>query len=942
MTDFLADLLPIRRILVDGEKQATARDLNFIGVPADIVDGQVNLTFGSVPIGAAQSLPATPTTMTAARGVASATPAINPSTYLQTVTHTVPNGTTIGETKSLDRSATDRGRVRFVDASGRTILWTNRPGATLAQWDGTTWRPMGAQRIHKVFRPEEFADPAYPNVGTGTDAEADTRAIERMRNAVHDGNVDYEVTTQPSFEFTCECLFEAPIYLLNRRIDWYGTDYSAVRVRGALGGWTPGGTGTRIKWAGTTPAVMTTATLTFNRVARTIVRATGSFIADGFSAALTAATAAGQDLLIYCDRTTGSNRRLFRVESVTASTITVAAPRANPVVGFDTSAMLPADEVAQTGYSIVEATSMFRTAGVSGYEFTELTFNARNTGSGLGEVWAFLHFDIEPDYEERTNGSNSRVSRISGLGLIDNASAQAIMVGRPGSSPPIGSQCDTVYFDDLFLSGNAGTVGHKAAGIRFADGNNTKSFWIRNSSFSYFEYGIDHRYASEVLNVENCRFESCWGANVYNAGVLNITSCQAERSGAAVRGSTGTTNMQGCSWNFKTSDNVVVQQRVLVANASQFINYSTYLEVQSVNAATETFTVTHLGENTPANGQPVVIRQMSLGEDGLPGNTSSEEIYFLDSVTPIGGASYTCRLYREAPAPGGSLVGLATVGVAGIWLLSPCVFQTTAHDRAAAEGAAVSLTGCNIWAAEKRPFIATASTTVNGLRPTNILFYNAFVRASWVGCSGVSHTRRTILSDATTVPGGDASLAIEAAYPSFGTDSEILYTGIDGWTCIQFDFSRLKINAVTNPRFYLPYRSGIVRVATEVVPDSNAAIGFAGTGLTALTVQVGIHDMASGSTPDPDNLLTAHSIHTAALVNTRDRRWGFTNTQRGVDLQLGNEWWQYNTGTDRGWEAAYTAFDVTFTPTGGALANLTAGRLRLYVKLERIPKWERS
>lgn len=938
MTDFLADLLPIRRILVDGEIKPV-RDIQFAGV-LDPVDGVLDIA--TLPNGSAQSLPSTATTITAPRATAAATPAISPSTYLQTVTHTVPNGTSLGETKSLDRSATDRGRVRFVDASGRTILWANRPGATLAQWDGTTWRPMGAQRIHKVFRPEEFADPAYPNVGTGTDAEADTRAIERMRNAVHNGGTDYEPTTQPSFELTCECVFEAPLYLLNRRIDWYGTDYSAVRVRGAVGGWTPGGTGTRIKWAGTTPAVMATATLTFNRAARTIVRATGSFITDGFSAALTAATAAGQDLLICCDRTTGSNRRLSRVESVTASTITVAAPRANPVVGFDTSAMLPADEVSQTGYSVVEATSMFRVAGASGYEFTELAFHARSSATGLGQVWSFVHLDIEPDYEERTNASNNRLSRIYGLGLIDHASAQAIMVGRPGSSPPIGSQCDTVYFDDLYLIGNSGVVGHKASGIRFADGNNTKSFWVRNSAFSYFEYGIDHRYASEILNVENCRFESCWGANVYNAGVLNITSCQAERSGAAVRGSTGITNMQGCSWNFKNSDNVAVQQRVLVANASQFINYSTYLEVQSVNAGTETFTVTHLGENAPANGQLVVLRQMSLGDDGMPGNTSGEEVYWLDSVTAIGGASYTCRLYRTAAPPSGTLVSLATAGVAGMWLLSPCVFQTSAHDRAAADGAAVHLTGCNIWAAEKRPFVATTSPTVNGISPTNLLFYNAFPRASWIGCQGVSHTRRTILSDAATVKPGDASLSIEGSYPSFGTDSEILYTGIDGWTCIQFDFSRLKINASTIARFYLPYRSGIVRVATEVVPDSNAVVGFAGTGLTALTAQVGIHDMASGSTPDPDNLLTAHSIHAAALVNTRDRRWGFTSAQRGVDLQLGNEWWQYNTGTDRGWEAAYTAFDVTFTPTGGALANLTAGRLRLYVKLERIPKWERS
>lgn len=908
----------------------------------DAMVGRVASVQAAVAVGTAQTLPATNTTLTAARAIATATPAISPSTYLKTVTHTVPNGTSLGETKSLDRSATDRGRVRFVDASGRTILWANRPGATLAQWDGTTWRPMGAQRIHKVFRPEEFADPAYPNVGTGTDAEADTRAIERMRNAVHDGGTDYEPTTQPSFEFTCECVFEAPIYLLNRRIDWYGTDYSAVRVRGVVGGWTPGGTGTRLKWAGPTPAIMSTTTLTFNRAARTIVRATGSFITDGFSAALTAATAAGMDLLIYCDRLTGNNRRIFRVQSVTASTITVAAVRANPVVGFDTSAMLPADEVSQTGYAIVEALSMFRVAGVSGYEFTELVFQARSDATGLGQVWSYIHLDIEPDYEERTNSSNNRISRVSGVGLIDDTSAQGIMVGRPGCVPPIGSQCDTVYFDDLYLLGNAGVSYHKAAGIRFADGNNTKSFWVRNCAFSYFEYGIDHRYASEVLNVENCRFESCWGANVYNAGVLNMTSCQAERSGAAVRGPTGTTSMQACSWNLRNSDNVVVQQKVLVATASQFINYSIYLEVQSINTGTDTFTVANYGERVPVNGDVVVIRQMTLGEDGLPGNTNGDEPYFLDSVTPIGGVSYTCRLYRTAAAPGGSLVNLLTAGTAGVWLLAPVVFQTSEHNRAADDGASINLIGCRIWGADRRPFIATASPTVNGLVPTNLLYYNAFTRSRWLGCTGVNHTRSSMLPDTGTVPIGDASLAIQQAFPAFGTDCEILFTGVDGWTCIQFDFAKLKINASTIARFYLPYRSGIVRVVSEVVPDSNAVVGFAGTGLTALTAQVGIHNIALGSTPDPDNLLTAHPIHAAALVNARDRRWGFTSGQRGVDLQLGNEWWQYNTGSDLGWSAIATSFDVLFTPTGGALANLTAGRLRVYVKLERIPSWERS
>lgn len=900
-----------------------------------------------VPTGAAQTLPSTATTVSSARAVATATPAINPSTYLKVVAHTVPNGTIVGETKWLDRSATDRGRVRFVDAAGRTVLWANRPGATLAQWDGTTWRPMGAQRIHKVFRPEEFADPAYPNVGIGADAEADTRALERLRNAVHDGSVDYDPTTQPSFELTATVELAAPLYLLKRPIDWYGTDYSAVSIRGTNGpGWSPGRNATTLRWAGAPAVAMTPSTLTFNRAARTIVRATGSFLTDGFGTALTAAQADGRELWIHVDKEGGINRRMHRVQSVTASTITVKAPLNNPVVGFDTSAMLPSDEVSATGYSILEANPFFRLAGVSGYEIEDLVFQGRSSGTGLGQVSSFIHVDIEPDVEERSNASNNRIRRILGFGLLDHVSAAALRIGRPGSVPAVGSQCDTVYADDIYTLGNLGTAGHLSRGVVFEDGNNTKSLWITNSAFAYHSYGIDHYYASEVLGVSNCRFESCWIANVRNAGVLNISSCQSERSGSAIRGLTGTTNMHGCSWNTANTDGLQVEQRVLNADGSNFINYGVYLEVLAVDPVTDTLTIGKRGELNPANGQMVVLRHMTKGEAGLPGNTSGAELYWLDSVTAIGGSSYTCRLYRtDPPGSGGTLVNMTTAGDAGQWLLQPSIFRTSAHDRAAADSSSIALRGCVIWAAEKAPHVAIGSGVKDGLNPTNVQYYNMFPRASWTGCEGRSHSRRVILPDAQTVPAGDYSLTPELSYPSYGTDGEILYSGkpASGYSAIRFDFSRLKINASTIQRIYLPYRTGIKRVRTEVVPDSNGVVGFAGPGLTALTVQVGIYDMASGTTPDPDNLLTAHSIHTAALVNVRDRRWGFASSHYGVDLPAGTEgWWQYNTGLDRGWEAPYTAIDVLFTPTGGSLGGLTAGCVIVYLHLERVPKWERA
>lgn len=895
---------------------------------------------GGLPQGASQTLPDSDSTLTSARRARQDTLA----TLSAIRTQTVPAGSTAGERRTLRRTAREKtNRLRYVNADGSTVAIFSAPGSVEVEWDAadSRWIPLGSDRRAKRLCPEDFGDA----VGIGN-AAADTAAMLALRDAIY----TYDPTDQASDELPLEVVFEAPEYLLNQQIDWRGTDYTAVRFRGVAPGWTGAQKGNRIRWVGATAARMSgTPTLTFNRAARTIVRATGSFVADGFTVGMR----------IYVGKpgsdNVGLNVRIFDyVSAVTATTLTIRAPLAtSPAVPFDTAGMMPYDEVAAAGYTVTQCLSAFRFPGMSGVELRDLIVIDPDN-----KLLFPVHFDIEPDVPNATNLTHAHIEGCGLSGSANYQDAAVLAYGRPPSNPPVGSQCDTLRVSNCFVRGSSSyNTDHAARGIAFLDGSNIKDHWVDSSNFWSARVAIDHTLASETLKIDSCVFEDINGYCILNNGYAEVSNCQAERCARAIGGSTGRTTESNNAWNLKgATDNIVVAQRLLTARGSNYVNQHVYMTVTSVNAGTDTWTGANNNENArpPVNGDEVVLRGLT-GEHSLPPGIDVAGSHWLANVAETGPGTniYTFQLYRNGPSgAGGTLVDAISM-TGNFYVMSPCVFAIDDLNKSGSttDRSGISLDSCVIWGAENYPSIRGSAASAYTLDVTQAMQAAALTRSHVRNCFGNIAGNIRALREISSVPSGFIGCA--PGIPdllSFREDAVCLGQGLNtsGWTTYEFDWRRMKdgsgfLATANLPFLLIPLRCGILDVRTEVVPDENGAIGFAAPSLSALTVQVGIFSYKTVTAPDPDNLLTAHSILAGSFTNLSDMRRGFTNAERGVDLQFGAQFWPKETGaTDYSWVGAYNGIQVLFTPTGAALSALTQGRLRLHLKLEQIPQWERT
>jgi len=931
---------------LDEVPSETAESRGYATIFDEVVRNSVAATSvtAALPLGAAQVLPDANTTLTSARRALQATlttPLV--LTTLQVRTQVIPAGTVVGERRVIGNDVKDSMmRLRFTNPDGSHVAWINGPQRIEVEWgDVSRWHPLSPERRAKVFYPEDFG--AGVGVGDitldGAGKTADTRALEALALAIYNS----DASGQASGEQSCEVLFTAPEYHVSKPLLFRGTDYTSVRFRGSVPGEYGGFKGNRIQWVGATAAKMTgTPTMTFNRAARTIVRSAGSWITDGFTTGMR----------VYCGRpanqNTGANVRIFDTITVTdATTLTVTST--------GVTEMMPFDEVAASGYQIVEALTALRFL-CSGFTVQDLAVFCQTESL----CFAF-HVDIGPHLTDLTNTTDFKFLGCAAIGLIDHPLAALWAVGRPPSNGAVGSQCDTGRWRNVFGVGSLSyNRNHQGRGIAFLEGSNTKDFWIDDSMFWSVRRGIDHEKSSETIRITGMRFDDIGECCVYNNGFAEVSGCQAERVAAAILGSTGNLVEKNNSWNMRCPvDNVVLAQRQISAQGCQYINDRVYMTVTAINAGTDTWTANNNNENlrAPTNGDEVVVRAIG-GDHSVPVGLDVDSSFWLASVAETGAGTnvYTFQLYKGGPSGGGGTL-VDAISFAACYIMAPAVVVLNDQDKTGSttDQSGASFDGCRFWGAEKYPHVRGSTASYYTFAAQRSYQFEAHTRAHVRNCYGIRPGPTYFaLREISSVPRGYLGIA-----PTVGDFSsrreDVVYLGqglqMDGWSTLEFDWKRLKDGSgQTDQYIVLPYRCGITGICTEVVPDGNGAVGFAGTALTAITVQCGVNDTALsfGGGFDPDGLLTVHNIFsTAFAANLSDRRWGFTSAERGVLLPLGGQYWQKITGaTDNGWTgvpgSTNTLITLRWTLTGAAFSALTAGRLRVHVKLEQIPHWERT
>lgn len=863
------------------------------------------------------TLPTTSSTAAAAFRRYIAPPSVVTPTVI--TTHVVEDGTYDGQTKTIERRISNRSRIRFVGEDGKHIAWLNRTMTVPIKWSESEgrWLPLVHADNVKVFYPEDFGD----NVGVG-DATADRAALVACFAAV----TDLDPIGSASNELACKIVL-GTMYYVNEGVDLAGTDYTSITIEGVGGAGATGGVrGCGIFYAGPAPAVMSgSPTLTFNRAARTIQRSAGSWITDNF--------AAGQRIYVANPAQTSiQNNRFYVIESVTTSTITVAAPSATyPAVPFDTAGMMPFTEGPIANFAVVQVTNCLRVKGASGVTLHNVVVQGDN------KALIPLLFDIVPDDPNATNMMSPRVERCTVYGSYDHVLGTLIQFGRPGSNPAVGSDLNNTWVQDCFIA-NLYAADRLSAGIRYADGNNTKLHRVLRCQIHSCSRGVDHESASEGLSVQDTHFENCSIA-VYNNGYAEVANCHSERTKQTIYGTRGRCLETNNSWNLDGAV-IVARQRFHKLVSTNYYNGTTWFSSLSIDLVTNVVTGSNNVARVPQNGDVVVVRS-DTGFDGCPGmlhptwNDPALQVYYLADVTLVSGVVYTFTL-REGSVSG-TVVDFTSAGT-DVHILSPSIFETnTGLNKPSGDGYSVSFDSCIILGAEDLPMVGSSATQLT-MDPFFGYQLSGIGRVSVRNCSGFTPgpVFRALQEVASVPMFGNAQLVPQVTY--YAENCRWVARGINGWSTLRIRASQLAVGtfrAGATMLLYvdLPWRCGIEAVVSEVITP------FAGPGLTTATVKVGHYDIGQGDGNDDDAFLLATSLMTFA--NTSDRRKGFLGAEKGTRIATGTYWPKYAGVTDWGWANRYVV-TVQIDVTGCTLSQLTAGDLLVHFKIVQIPDWRRT
>jgi hypothetical protein len=723
------------------------------------------------------------------------------------------------------------------------------------------------------------------------------------------------------------------IYNVTSGVDVAGTDYTSLLIKGATPSGNGGFRGCGIKYTGSTAVVMSgTPTLTFDRTARTIVRSSGSFSTDGFTAGMR---------ILVADPTSGSvlNNRIYTIQTVSGATITVTAPAATyPTVGYATDGMMPYTEGPLSNFIVVQADHVLRIKGASGVVLEDVVIDGDH--KALLPLWA----DIVPDDANATNLRQIRIERCCVFGRYPHFYGSNISFGRPSSTPAVGSDLNNTWVVKTVCQ-NDYIDNPPGACIRYWDGNNTKLHRVIACELWSAERLIDHSGASEGISIQDTHFENGTVA-LYNNGYAEMANCHSERVTMSSDGSRGRLLENNNSWNLSGSF-IVSRQSSHEMHRCTYINTNVLLQISSINTGTGILTGANSSARTPVNGDEIVVRT-GTGWLGMPGMLQStwhdraSQIFYLADVTSIGGGSYTFSLRVSRSGSLGSYTFGAAVTFTSsgtdVWVLSPCMFTTsTGLSKPSGDGLGLSMDSCHILGALDVPLVGsvngesvfdpylTASAAVSG-------------RASVKHCFGFTPGPVLFaLAEISSVPVyGNAQIVPTVLY--YAEQMEWVVRGVDGWSVARVRAASLAsgtFRAGSFAIFYvdLPYRCGVELVTSEVVTS------FAASGLSAATVKIGHTDVGQGDGDDDDAYLLSTSLMT--FTNASDRRKGFAAGDRGVRLTTLPYFPIYSGATDWSWNNRMTMI-VRIDLTGATLSQLSAGDLLLGFKLTQVPDWKRT
>lgn len=634
----------------------TSTNFYFIGVNFDPAPGEIRLiastaasgggvpTTAILPDAAAQNFnPATQGTRTVHNG---------PLTQNNVVTLTTA-GMTAGIPLTMRRSDSTVWRVFYVDGStGNVVASLDRPGDTQQLYfDGTHYVLSTEWQPDLDITLEQFE----PNAGQG-DAVVDTRAFKAALACMSSvdasplGNFQVNLANRrlkliaPRYLISDYLLFQSPSF------------YNSMVIEGRLGG-TTAASGTVLEWVGGTGFVMTGApALVFDAAAKTITRVDGgSFITDGLVAGM-----------IFMPHTTTLNNFFFNAVTVTASVITVAA----------TDFMQ--NEATIAGQEMTDVMYFLRILGGRNTFICNVEFNLKFHVQG-----AILYYFIPNGPGPISAGNNNQYSYISVYYPRDATNAACIGVGVP---PTNNAPSDLAFTrgDHLVCFGDSSndykTSTYKAVGWKSYNGNNVKDHVLNDAEISGFKYAIDWSQASGTMSINRIFMDTINTADmIVGNGTMDVTNWATEGSRAMVimSGTVAQLACRGVQWFGETDETWMIVKGGGQFSMENFVvsNYRCERTVTSVSTVDGTFT--YAGNELPTtsdpNGIAVLLRGLALPTgfylDGPQGPINSP-FYYAKTRGGVPGA-WTIKLTEGY---GGAVVIPTTTGT-NVSFESACLIQ---------------------------------------------------------------------------------------------------------------------------------------------------------------------------------------------------------------------------------------------------------------------------
>jgi len=422
------------RILVAGVEFPPRAKLNFIG--GTITDNpgadQIDLVFGEYARATATIPDATTASLEDARGVRTTL------TRFRVQSITLPDGTSEGQTKTVDLDGDVYSRTRVLNGDGSTAAVVGGGRARLAFiWDATQarWNTSTPFQQTKIVRPEDFGD----DVGIG-DASADTAAFQSMLSAVEVALAGWSETEAAGLRID----LSAPEYLLNEPIVFPGRwGWGGYEVRGAASA--PGNArvgGTTLRYVGAGAVIARRQTVTFNRAARTAVLSAGTWAGLGFTTGMR----------LFPQGTANNNRFTKPIASLSGATATFEAPTEATVSGFSTTGMNPSDETSVV-CDLVQFVPFVTIRAAWGVVFKDLKiWNATAYPAGVGLCSHALWVGMEADVSGWESSSGVRLEHVDVYGAKNAPGCSALLIGRAASNPVVGQQCDNIEVHGGFIS----------------------------------------------------------------------------------------------------------------------------------------------------------------------------------------------------------------------------------------------------------------------------------------------------------------------------------------------------------------------------------------------------------------------------------------------------------------------------------------------------------